>query len=83
MQPKTIVRISISSPYYGLLDKAIQVEAGGPFDEREYINEAIYGLTGEVNRWMEEQFPREITDPIQQIVYQFEMIQMKNRMKKK
>ena len=58
MQPKTIVRISISSPYYGFLDKAIQVDDGGPLDEREYINEAIYGLLGEVNRCMETPDPR-------------------------
>ena len=82
MQPRTTVRILISSPSYGMLDKAIQVEAGSPLEEREYVNKAIYDLTGEVNRWMEKQFPREITDPIQQILYQMNIIQIKNRMKK-
>lgn len=52
MNPQTIVRLTISSPTFGLFDKAISVDNDVPKAEQEYIDNAVQDLSCLMLSWL-------------------------------
>ena len=52
MNPQTIVRLTISSPTFGLFDKAIAVDNDVPKAEQEYIDNAVRDLSCLMLSWL-------------------------------
>ena len=52
MNPQTIVRLTISSPTFGLFDTAIAVENDVPKAEQEYIDYAVRDLSCLMLSWL-------------------------------
>lgn len=52
MKPQTIVRLTISSPTFGLFDKAIAVDNDVPKAEQKHIDYAVQDLSCLMLSWL-------------------------------
>ena len=85
MQDRTTVRVTIISPMFGLFNKAIDINLEGQplLDYREEVKEWIQKLSCMGEDWVSEKMRTEDRiSPIEEVINEIGMVEMRNRLKK-